>query len=452
MAEHSLVLRNARIVTAESELVGHIAVDGERIAAISTIAPGRGDIEIDCRGKPVIPGVVDPHTHLGLFYPYEEDAFTESAAAARGGVTTMMQFIRSLESYHASYPAKKQTGLENFQVDFGFHFGIQSTAHLEELTEYWTKYGVRSLMMYFGYGLNNPLGIVGAHDGWLFDALRRIDAIPGGWLCLHAENYNVCESKTSEVRATGRNDLAAWSDARPPFCETSEIYKAIAFAQEAGGRLYIVHTTVGKDVRGLYLDAAQRGIRFALETCPQYLIFDNTSHPAGVKAKILPPIRSAEHVEALWQAIKDGMIRTVGSDHVPNPPDRKRGVDIWNEIMGFMGVESLLPVLLSEGHLRRQVPLQRIVEVASANPARVFGLYPRKGTIAVGSDADLVMLDLDKEQSVASRSKGVNVLESVPLRGWPVLTVSRGRIAMQDGVVQEKRGWGVCVNDAFVSS
>jgi dihydroorotase-like cyclic amidohydrolase len=450
MADYSLVLRNARIVTAESDYIGNIAVDDERIAAISAGSPGRGDVEIDCRQRPVIPGVVDPHTHLGLFYPYADDCFTESAVAAKGGVTTMLQFIRSLDSYHDSFPAKREEALANFQVDFGFHFGVQSMQHIEEMGEYADRYGVRSHKMYFGYGQGNPLGIEGAHDGWLWDALRKLRDIPGGWLCIHAENYHVLTSITAEVQPQGRNDLTAWSDARPPFVETSEVYKAIRFAAETGGPLYVVHTTVGLDVEGLYLDAKERGANLALETCPQYLIFDNASHPAGIKAKVLPPIRSAEHVEALWEGIRAGYITTIGSDHVPNLPERKKGVDVWGEIMGFMGIQAMLPVLLQEGHLKRGIPLQRIVELSSTNPARLFGLYPRKGTIAVGSDADLVVLDLDAVQAVETREKGVNVYEGVEIRGWPSVTVSRGRIAMQDGVVNDDRGWGQCVNDALI--
>jgi dihydroorotase-like cyclic amidohydrolase len=450
MADFSLVVRNARIVISDGEFEGSIAVDGERIAAVSAGSVGRGEVEIDAGGRPVIPGIVDPHTHLGLFYPYGEDCFTESAAAARGGVTTMLQFIRSLESYHTTFPAKRDEALANFQVDFGFHFGVQSNEHIDELDEYARRYGVRSHKMYFGYGQDNPLGIVGAHDGWLWDALRALAKIDGGWLCIHAENFHVLTSTTEKVRPTGRNDLSAWSDARPPFVESSEVYKAIAFAEATGGPLYVVHTTVGADVEGLYLDAARRGATLSLETCPQYLIFDNTTHPAGIKAKILPPIRSAEHVEGLWRGIRKGYITTVGSDHVPNLPERKPGVDVWNEIMGFMGVEAMLPILIQEGHLKRGIPLGRIVEVASTNPARLFGLYPRKGTISVGADADLVILDLEAEKAVASRDKGVNVYEGVPLRGWPTHTISRGRIAMIDGTVQDARGWGACVNDRLI--
>jgi dihydroorotase-like cyclic amidohydrolase len=450
MAEFSLVVKNAHIVTAEKEFGGSIAVDGERIVALAAGSVGRGEVEIDAGGRPVIPGIVDPHTHLGLFYPYADDCFTESAAAARGGVTTMLQFIRSLESYHASFPAKRDEALANFQVDFGFHFGVQSIQHIEELGEYADRYGVRSHKMYFGYGQDNPLGIIGAHDGWLWDALRALAGIDGGWLCIHAENFHVLTSITEEVRLSGRNDLAAWSEARPPFVESSEVYKAIAFAEATRGPLYVVHTTVGADVEGLYLDAARRGARLSLETCPQYLIFDNASHPAGIKAKILPPIRSAEHVEGLWRGIRKRYITTVGSDHVPNPPERKPGLDVWNEIMGFMGVEAMLPILIQEGHLKRGIPLGRIVEVSSSNPARLFGLYPRKGTISVGSDADLVILDLEAERAVASRDKGVNVYEGVPLRGWPTHTISRGRVAMMDGAVQGARGWGECVNDRLI--
>jgi dihydropyrimidinase len=257
-------------------------------------------------------------------------------------------------------------------------------------------------------------------------------------------------SITEEIQRSGRNDLTAWSDARPPFVESSEVYKAIAFAEATGGPLYVVHTTVGANVEGMYLDAARRGVKLSLETCPQYLIFDNESHPAGIKAKILPPIRSSEHVEGLWRGIANGHITTVGSDHVPNLPDRKQGLDVWTEIMGFMGVEAMLAILIQEGHLKRGIPLARIVEVASANPAKTFGLYPRKGTIAVGSDADLVILDIHAEKSVASRAKGVNVYEGVSLRGWPSHTICRGRVAMVDGVVEDDRGWGQCLNDSLV--
>jgi dihydropyrimidinase len=260
---------------------------------------------------------------------------------------------------------------------------------------------------------------------------------------VHPENVEVINRLRARLQAEGRNDLAAWTDSRPPFTEAENIRRALYLAEQVGCDVYIPHLSSSQALDAVIEHRARRTTSVTVETCPHYLT--HTKHSGcGTLAKVNPPLREAADNERLWRAIASGEVDTMGTDHCAVTRDTK-GPDIWRAVPGFPGMATLLPALLqgvNDGFLS---PL-RVAEVASANTARAFGLFPRKGVIAVGSDADLAIVDLARTRQVTagtlqSRSD-FSIYDGQQLRGWPVVTMRRGAIAMRDGEVLARAGSG----------
>ena len=441
-----LVIRNARVVRHDGEFHGGVAVkDGKIVLTGADSALPKGHREIDAGGRVLMPGVVDPHCHLGVKYPYAEDMRTEMAAAASGGVTTALLYIRNLKpSYLPFYEERKAIGEENSIIDFGFHFGIQREEHIAEIPEIVAKTGVRSFKCYFGYEPDNPIGIVPATDGWVYAAMRILAKIPGGVINVHCENTQIASWMKNEIKATGRQDLAAYTESRPAFCEVETIRRMIFLAERTGCSLHLVHTSVGMGPV-LAAEAQARGVHVTVETCQHYLTRTAYDSDLDMRAKISPPLRDKEEQDGLWRGILNGSVYSLGTDHVPFLP--KKLEDLWTELPGVVSFPWELPLMLHFGVHQRGLPLSRLVQLNSANPARRFGLWPRKGNIEVGFDADLVLVDLEEERTVHHTGKGTCIYEGWKLKGWPVLTVSRGAVVYENGQVDESLfGRGRCLS------
>lgn len=441
-----LVIRNARVVRHDGEFHGGVAVkDGKIVLTGADSALPKGHREIDAGGRVLMPGVVDPHCHLGVKYPYAEDMRTEMAAAASGGVTTALLYIRNLKpSYLPFYEERKAIGEDNSIIDFGFHFGIQREEHIAEIPEIVAKTGVRSFKCYFGYEPDNPIGIVPATDGWVYAAMRILAKIPGGVINVHCENTQIASWMKNEIKATGRQDLGAYTESRPAFCEVETIRRMIFLAERTGCSLHLVHTSVGMGPV-LAAEAQARGVHVTVETCQHYLTRTAYDSDLDMRAKISPPLRDKEEQDGLWRGILNGSVYSLGTDHVPFLP--KKLEDLWTELPGVVSFPWELPLMLHFGVHQRGLPLSRLVQLNSANPARRFGLWPRKGNIEVGFDADLVLVDLDEERTVHHTGKGTCIYEGWKLKGWPVLTVSRGAVVYENGQVDESLfGRGRCLS------
>lgn len=440
-----MVIKNARVVGHDGEFFGGVAVkDGLIVMTGSNNALPEGEREIDAGGRVLMPGLVDPHCHLGVKYPYPEDMRTETAAAASGGVTTVVLYIRNLQpSYLPFYEERKRLGEENSLVDFGFHFGIQREEHIAEIPEIVAKTGVRSFKCYFGYEPDNPIGIVPATDGWVYAAMRILSKIPGGVINVHCENTQIATWIKNEMKATGRQDLGAYTESRPAFCEVETIRRMIFLAEKTGCSLHLVHTSVGQGPV-LAAEAQSRGIHVTVETCPHYLTRTCYDPDLDMRAKISPPLRDREELEGLWRGILNGSVYSLGSDHVPFLP--KKGEDLWNELPGVVSFPWELSLLLNFGVHERGMALSRLVQLNSYHPARRFGLWPKKGALQAGSDADLVLVDIDEERTVRHTGKGTCIYEGWKLKGWPVMTVARGEVIYENGeVVDDRFGGGRCV-------
>jgi dihydropyrimidinase len=440
-----LVIKNARVVRHDGEFHGGVAISGDTIVATGAdgILPGAARV-IDAQGRVLMPGLIDPHCHLGVKYPYPEDMRTETAAAASGGVTTAILYIRNLKpSYLPFYEERKAAGEANSIIDFGFHFGIQREEHIAEIPDVIAKTGVRSFKCYFGYEPDNPIGIVPATDGWVYAAMRILSKVPGGVINVHCENTQIASWLKHEMIATGRQDLGAYTESRPAFCEVETIRRMIFLAERTGCSLHLVHTSVGMGPV-LAAEARARGVHVTVETCPHYLTRTAYDPDLDMRAKISPPLRDKEELEGLWRGILNGTVYSLGTDHVPFLP--KKGEDLWTELPGVVSFPWELSLMLHFGVHQRGLPLPQLVQLNSMNPARRFGLWPRKGNIEVGFDADLVLVDLDEERTVRHTGKGTCIYEGWTLRGWPVMTVARGQVVYENGQVDASlHGRGRCV-------
>jgi dihydroorotase (multifunctional complex type) len=441
-----LVIRNARVVRHDGEFHGGVAVkDGKIVMTGADSALPDASLVVDAAGKVLMPGVIDPHCHLGVKFPYAEDMRTETAAAASGGVTTVLLYIRNLKpSYLPFYEERKAVGEQNSIIDFGFHFGIQREEHIAEIPEIIAKTGVRSFKCYFGYEPDNPIGIVPATDGWVYAAMRTLSKVPGGVINVHCENTQIATWMKNEMIATGRQDLAAYTESRPAFCEVETIRRMIFLAERTGCSLHLVHTSVGMGPV-LAAEAQSRGVHVTVETCQHYLTRTAYDPDLDMRAKISPPLRDKEEQDGLWRGILNGSVYSLGTDHVPFPT--KKGEDLWTEFPGVVSFPWELPLMLHFGVHKRGLSLSRLAQLNSANPARRFGLWPRKGNIEVGFDADMVLIDLDEERTVRHTGKGTCIYEGWTLKGWPVLTVARGAVLYENGVVDESQfGRGRCLS------
>lgn len=426
-----LVLHGGRVVTHAGEFEGGVAVHDGKIVAVGQrdALPGAARA-IDLGGRVLMPGVVDPHCHLGVNFDYDDDMSTETAAAATGGVTTVLLFIRNPKgSYIPFYKERRARGEAQAHIDFGFHFGIQREDHIPEIAQVAAETGVQSFKCHMGYEPGNPIGIVSSTDAWVFGAMREAAKLPRGVVSVHCENTELAYLLKKEMMATGRQDLPAYTESRPAFVEEEAISRVINLAEITGCPLYIVHTSVGTGP-AMAEKARARGVDVTMETCPHYLTRSGYDPDLGRTAKISPPLRDKQNQDGLWQGLLNGWVDTLGTDHVPF---QKTGGDIWSEKPGVVSFAWELPLMLHFGHHQRGLPLTRLVRLNSYNPARRFGLLPRKGLIAVGADADLVVVDLDLEKEVDHTGKGTCLYQGWKLRGWPVLTVCKGRVVAEEG-------------------
>ncbi|MFC6886548.1 MULTISPECIES: dihydroorotase [Actinomadura] len=440
-----LVLHGGRVVTHTGEFHGGVAVRDGRIVAVGTkdALPG-GTREIDLEGRVLMPGVVDPHCHLGVDYDYDEDMRTETAAAASGGVTTVLLFARNPNGgYVDFYKERRARGEAQAAIDFGFHWGIQREEHIPDIPRVAEETGVQSFKCHMGYEPGNPIGIRSSTDAWVYGAMREAAKLPNGVVSVHCENTELAAMLKEEMKATGRQDLGAYTESRPSFVEEEAIVRVIKLAELTGCPLYIVHTSVGRGPE-IAAEARARGIDVTVETCPHYLTRTAYDADLDATAKISPPLRDEHEQDGLWKALLGGSIGTIGTDHVPF---RKNGGDLWSEKPGVVSFAWELPLMLHHAVHERGLPLSSLVRMNSYNPARRFGLYPHKGAIQIGADADLVVVDLDEEREVVHSGKGTCLWEGHRLKGWPVMTFSRGREVFADGKVDDaQQGKGLCVN------
>jgi dihydropyrimidinase len=448
MTVSSYVLRGGRaVLPGDGVTECDIAVEAGRIAAI--LAPGTffDALSINVSGLVIMPGAIDPHLHLGhgkdISRPREkQDASGETAAAALGGVTCFIPYLMATEPYENLFGEVRAVTEAGARIDFSYHFVISTEDQLKSVPHYIRENGVPSFKIFMNNrgGEGARLGLPDIDDGFLF-RLAELAGRHGGMVCPHPETIELAWVLRDRLKAAdpeGKGGLKTWNESRPPFVEADAVQRAAYIAWQAEAPLYVVHTSSAEALdAGLRLRDAGADIVF--ETCPHYLTHD-IEWEGGDIGKINPPLRTAADRDYLWAAIADGTFDTIGTDHIHRDVTSKQG-GIWNASPGCPGLETLLPILISEGHHRRAIPLERIAELTATNVADIMGLSDRKGRIAPGLDADFAIID-PEAQWVVSRdhlasSAGYSIYEGWTLKGKIIHTIVRGRFVLRDGVLDE---------------
>jgi dihydropyrimidinase len=443
-----LFVKNCRVVKPDVVVECGLAIqDGSIAAVLRTGETAAARRTIDAGGRFVMPGLLDTHVHLGnAAQSFASDCATESRHAVTGGVTTLMPFVITRDSYVDALGDMQRAVSAGSLVDMLFHAIIIREPQIDEIPRMAAEFGVRSFKTFMAYKGReiSPSGIQGMRDDQIFSVFQRVREIPGGVAIVHCENMEIIELHQKAFMAAGRQDTAAWSDARPVFGELEAIRRMCQFAEAVGVQLLIPHMGIGLGSEFLR-QKTWGGGHVATETCPHYLAFDKDTD-RGVQGKVNPPLRNRDHIEALWERLTDGAVDVMGSDHCPYTKVAK-GDELWAARPGISaGSAMILPVLLTEGVNRGRLTMSDVVRLTSYGAARLFGLHPRKGALEVGSDADLVIVDTEREVKVDLPALNSVVdfspYEGYVARGWAATTIAGGQVVYEGGEVVASRARG----------
>jgi allantoinase len=442
----SLLVSGGLLVDELSVRRADLLVQDGRVLAI--LQPGHGrnaDAVLDASGLHVLPGVVDAHVHFNEPGRTDWEGFLSgTTAAAAGGITTVCDMPLNCHPPTLDARAlaiKRSAIVDQALVDYGLWGGLvpDSLDHLGELHRE-AVVGVKAFLCDSGLAEYPHL-----------DNFSQLEAMQtcadlGVLLALHAEDAAETGRLGQQARAEGRRGVLDWAHSRPPSTELAAVRRSLEMAAETGARLHFVHISTGAAAR-LIAQARATGLDVSVETCPHYLSLDESDlQRLGGFGKCAPPLRSRDEVEDLWQALLDGAIDWIASDHSPCPPSMKETNDIWAAWGGLAGVQTLLPALVTEAVHGRGVSLPRLVSLTAGNPARRLGLYPRKGVLDPGSDADLALVDVQRTwtlQHADLRTRWpINPFVGRTFTGQVRATIVRGTVVWQDGAPRVAAGFG----------
>lgn len=448
-----LAIRGGQVVTAAGVWWADLLVDGGRIAGLAAPGAGCGRSEVDAAGLHVLPGLVDAHVHIRFpGHPEREDVLSATTAAAAGGVTTVLEMPISDPGTATAevLASRKELARDQATVDYAFYGGAgqDNLEHIAGLARAGVV-GFKTFMHGPPPGREREFaGLCATDDGALLAVLQAV-AATGRVAAVHAENDAVCRYLQGQLQARGRYDGLAHAEARPEAAELAAAATAIALAGLAGARLHLAHVSIPAVVDLAHAARAQ-GVDVTVETCPHYLAATTRDlERLGPLAKINPPLRGPRSVEGLWERVRARQVDLVASDHSPYRLEDKLPYadDIWRAPAGAPGLETMLPLLLSAVNGGR-LALTDLVRLLASNPARRFGLYPRKGSLRPGADADLVLVDLGREQVIVPERMHTKARATARLFagrrtvGAPVATMVRGRWVMRGGQVEPAPGYG----------
>ncbi len=406
---------------------------------------------LDVQGYYVFPGVIDAHEHLGIYNSREQD-FIDTKEHAIGGVTTVVNYDRQPVSYHELFPKLKECGEQHSYIDFAYSLGILTEQHIDELEQYVDRYGLTSFKFFRNYErqLNDKFKVTNGIQLSGMDLIRILqkmrDISPKLLLGMHCENMDINRYLTQQLKTQKVEDsLKTWSRTSPGYAEAESLLSTLYLNHIVGGNVFIVHLSskASVDVLEKVPWLTERGVK--VETCPHYLTL--TEEHFKLDAKVGPPIHTREDQDRLWEGIKNGAINAIGTDHVPNALQTKfkQGHGVWEALYGFPGVGALLPLMITEGHIKRGLPLERIADITSRQLAESFHLSD-KGRMETGCDADFAIVDLHKEKTIRPdlfhSTSDYSVYDGIKASGWPVYTISRGEIIVRDGVPTASNGRG----------
>lgn len=457
---YDLVIKDGFIVSPSATVKADIAIKDEKIIAI-----GHGNQFDDARkiinaaGKYIMPGIIDAHMHVEA--PFQgcfgaNDFYTQSISAAFGGVTTFMDFTNTFKGTSVFEAVKKRhEEMSKSAIDYSIHGKfVEAPENIIEEIEQIVEYGCPSFKMFMTYKKEGVM----ADDETLikvFKKAKEVNALP----MVHAESNAIAELNIEKFKQEGDLRWHKFAEAKPILCEAEAVSRAIYFSKYVGNALLIVHTTNGEALQ-IAESAQAEGYPIYIETCPHYLTLfkDIYNNPEiGHLAICSPPLRTPEEAEKLWQGIRDGVISVTGSDDCTYSKAEKTMFlekdetgnlipDFTKIVNGGSGIEIRLPILLSEGVAKGRISINKVCELTSTNVAKLSGCYPQKGIIAPGSDADIVIVDMDKKVKLSHENLHNNIdyclHEGMTVQGYPVVTIARGNVIVEDGNFKGKRGNG----------
>lgn len=436
--KYDFLIKEGWVVTSSRIIKADVAVKGDKIVEVKKgIKPEEAKQLLEASGKYVMPGVIDVHVHP----VYEEDMGETSYSAAFGGTTTLIHFayakpgmklVETIEKF-------KEEGLRQSYLDFGLHGTLfDPSSQIKEIPKAF-ELGVSSFKMFMTYA---KLGWM-TNDYYLAEAMDLISQC-GGMAMVHAENGLVIDYLEDRSLKKGEDQRRVFLKTRPDRLEAEAIFRALSIARLMGCPLYIVHLSTALGLKVLR-EARKEGQRVYVETCPQYLtLTDKALQKWGAPAKIGPPLRTERDRLALWKGIEDGIIDVIASDHAPKA--KKVDDPFFEAPYGSPQAETMLTVTYDEGVNRGRIRLPRLVKLLSENPAKIFGLYPQKGVIQRGADADLVIFDPAKSHQIQHQTQHSKVpytlYEGRRCRGKPILVIQRGKILIENEEMRGEPGQG----------
>ncbi len=447
------MIRNGTVVTATDSYVADVALVDGKIAAIGRDLPVENVRQVlDASGKLVLPGGIDVHTHLDMPFggtTSADDFETGTRAAAFGGTTTLIDFAIQYKGQplRQAFDTWMTKASSKAVCDYAFHCIVTdiSSGQLSEMNDL-VREGVTSFKLFMAYP-----GVFMLDDASIFKALQRTSQ-NGGLVCMHAENGSAIDVIVQQALAEGKRAPKYHALTRPTTAEAEATARAIALAEMAGAPIYIVHLSCNEALEKVR-EARDRGLPVYAETCPQYLYLslENFDAPGfeGAKYVFTPPLREKWHQEKLWNGLKRDHLQVVSTDHCPFcfKEQKELGKDDFTKIPnGGPGVEHRMSLIYSGGVAGGRFSVNRFVELVSTTPAKLFGLYPRKGTIAVGSDADLVIFDPSRKHTISASTHHMRVdysmFEGIQVTGMPDVVLSRGKVVIEGDKFMGRAGQG----------
>ncbi|MGB6046258.1 MAG: dihydropyrimidinase [Flavobacteriales bacterium] len=454
-----LLIKNGTVVTAADFHRADVLIEGEQVKAIGHDLKAEGAEVIDAKGLFVMPGGIDPHVHLAM--PFmgtfsSDDYSTGTLAALHGGTTTVIDFILQTQGKSLHHALETWQGRMNGNLygDLGWHMAVTdfNDDTKKEVKEMIEQEGITSFKTFMAYK-----GALMIDDRQMVGLMNEVKA-HGGIVTVHATNGDMIDFLVQKHRSEGKMAPLYHYLSQPEITEAEATGRFADMASYTGVPAYIVHMTCEGALNHVR-DAARRNQRVLAETCIQYLLLDASLYekPDGAKWVMSPPLREKKDQAALWGAIDQGTVQVVATDHCPFSMEQKAmGKDDFSKIPnGHPAIEHRMELLFSEGVNKKRITVNKFVEVTATNPAKIFGMFPRKGTIGIGSDADIILFDPNEKHTLSAKTHHMNTdysgYEGMQLTGKVKTTILRGQVAVHNGEVRIKKGYGQFVKRNKVS-
>ncbi len=456
---YDTVITDSHIILPQGMIDKNILIDEGKIVGFTNDTPAC-DNKINGNGLISVPGPIDTHVHYGVYSPINEAAKTESHAAAIGGITTMMRMLRLKDPFSNSLQAQLDASSYSHYIDYAIHASVFTPQQINEMNICVEK-GITSFKIYMNLGgeVGNVYMDIPPNSSKLVESQVNVTneiveqtvktaASLGCPILVHAEDYESCGCGIKTAKEKNQDGLSAWSNSRSPEFEAKAIKTVSKYGRDYDCVIYFAH--IGSERALAQIEEEKKlGTKIFVETCPHYLSLSYDKQE-GYLAKVMPPIRTENDNKAVWNALSKNQIDTIGTDHVANQLKLKlAGDDVWGALAGFPGIGTVIPILLNDGVNQNRITLEQFVQFTSQNAAKIFGMYPQKGTLEKNSDADITMIDLKREKKVTSDLFGgfsdYIVYEGRNLKGWPVKTIVRGEIVADDFEIIGKLGHGKLV-------